>query len=84
MNSQCLKCICYIVNVDRMRRAIAKERGKDIGDGHFCLAFQDNPIPQEIWDGVVAHTEPYPGDNGLLFKERVLRDEVRVYIPEYV
>ncbi len=31
-----------------------------------CAAFPDR-IPTEIWHG--THTEPYPGDNGILFDE---------------
>lgn len=82
MKSQCLKCICYSLNVDRMRHAIAKERGEKVGDVHYCLAFGDHPIPREIWEGTVSHKEPYPGDNGIVFKERTLREEVRVYTPK--
>ena len=32
-----------------------------------CDAFPDK-IPQEIFDGTVDHTEPYPGDGGIQFE----------------
>jgi len=32
-----------------------------------CEAYPDK-IPQEIFDGTVEHTEPYPGDNGIMFE----------------
>ena len=31
-----------------------------------CAAFRDE-IPDEIWHG--THTEPYPGDHGIVFDE---------------
>jgi len=38
-----------------------------------CRAFEDQPIPLDIWLGRNRHTEPYPGDHGLQFKERIRR-----------
>lgn len=32
-----------------------------------CNAFTDR-IPNEILGGDVAHTSPYPGDNGIIYK----------------
>ena len=34
--------------------------------GGFCEAFPDG-IPEEFLDGRLRHTEPYPGDRGLLY-----------------
>lgn len=34
---------------------------------HKCEAFP-NGIPAAIWMGQNKHTEPYPGDNGLIFE----------------
>lgn len=31
-----------------------------------CQAFAE--IPEALWSGRVAHTAPYPGDRGLIFK----------------
>lgn len=33
-----------------------------------CLAFPDL-IPEEIYSGKFDHTNPYPGDNGILFEQ---------------
>lgn len=38
--------------------------------GPSCAAFPDG-IPDEILDGTNRHTEPYPGDGGLIYE----RDE---------
>lgn len=40
------------------------ERGKV----RTCKAFPGG-IPMEIWMGENPHTEPYPGDNGIQFKD---------------
>ena len=42
------------------------------GCNHFkglytCDAFKDN-IPDEIWNGKNPHTDPFEGDNGILFE----------------
>lgn len=40
-------------------------------DGKFtCKAFPDG-IPPRISAGIVDHTEPVAGDNGIFFKKRV-------------
>ena len=36
------------------------------GETQTCKAF--NKIPDEIWEGINNHTEPYPGDNGVQFE----------------
>jgi len=40
-----------------------------IKDNNFyrCRAFPDG-IPEVILDGIQSHTEPYPGDGGILFE----------------
>jgi hypothetical protein len=32
-----------------------------------CPAFPDR-IPDEIWEGLLGHTAPYPGDHGIQFE----------------
>jgi len=34
-----------------------------------CKAYSKG-IPQEILSGAVDHTKPYPGDNGIRFKQK--------------
>jgi hypothetical protein len=37
-----------------------------------CDAFPTfDGIPLEIWKGQTNHTTPFPGDHGIVFKERV-------------
>ena len=40
-----------------------------------CKAFP-NGIPQEVWDYKHDHTQPYPGDNGILFEKNYADDSV--------
>ena len=54
---QCLRCV-------RMR-----ESPESLG-GIFCDAFPDGDgVPDVIAFNRHKHTSPYPGDNGILFKE---------------
>jgi len=41
----------------------------DLKFGLTCRAFPDG-IPDDILLGVHDHTEPYPGDKGILFKPK--------------
>jgi len=34
-----------------------------------CRAFP-NGIPSSIIDGLIDHTKPYPGDNGVIFEQK--------------
>lgn len=44
----------------------------------YCSAFEEPiknhralypcAIPEEILDGIVEHTKPYPGDNGVMYE----------------
>ena len=38
--------------------------------GGKCSAFLDG-IPMEIWEGRNKHTEPYEGDQGIQFEQKV-------------
>lgn len=40
-----------------------------------CKAFP-NGIPMEVWDYKHDHTQPYPGDNGILFEKAYADDSV--------
>lgn len=51
-------CLCF-----ECEYFIDKYRG-----GYNCKAFKEG-IPSDIIFGEVDHTKPYPGDNGLQFKE---------------
>ena len=48
-----------------------------------CEAYPDK-IPQDIFDGTVEHTEPYPGDNGIMFEARenveITKGEKKVHV----
>ena len=44
-------------------------------DAHgTCKAFPDG-IPTELLDSMVKHTNPYPGDRGILYESRFADDE---------
>ena len=40
---------------------------------HTCKAFV-NGVPQDIIFDRVKHTSPYPGDNGIMFQKREVKD----------
>lgn len=40
---------------------------RHLRDDGSCAAFGGS-IPQEISEGIVDHSEPYPGDNGIQFE----------------
>lgn len=36
--------------------------------GRTCEAFKDR-IPDDIWEGLIDHTAPVAGDNGVMFED---------------
>ncbi len=42
---------------------------RESGQSNTCDAFPDG-IPDRILAGIVEHTRPVPGDNGIFFKKR--------------
>ncbi len=46
-------------------QCVHKDKGK-----FTCKAFPDG-IPPRISAGIIDHTKPVPGDNGIFFKKRV-------------
>jgi hypothetical protein len=44
-----------------------KHWNADDGEGFTCAAFPDG-IPEPIYLTTVVHTEPYEGDNGILYE----------------
>ena len=44
------------------------EEGNEATEVPYCTAFP-NGIPQDIGYGSNKHTEPYPGDNGILYQK---------------
>ena len=47
---------------------VAQQDGTETTEKVVCRAFPEG-IPQEIAYGNNLHTEPFPGDNGILFQE---------------
>lgn len=37
-------------------------------DEFICAAFPGG-IPQEVQDGTISHTKPYPGDHGIMYEK---------------
>lgn len=52
---QCFECVHY------------QETGGTPEHPHTCNAFP-NGIPKPIFDNEVSHTQPYEGDNGILYQ----------------
>lgn len=48
--------------------------------GGTCKAFPDS-IPIDLLTSKVSHKKPYPGDNGIQFKQKINPD---VEIPEFL
>lgn len=55
-NSPCGKCSHYI-------------KYEFFEDKFSCNAFPNGTIPEEIYSGNNRHDKPFPGDNGIIFKD---------------
>ena len=48
---------------------VVSDGEEELNERPVCAAFPDG-IPHDIAYGDVQHTEPFPGDHGILFEEK--------------
>jgi len=54
------------------------DRQTIVGKTHKCKAFPSG-IPQKIWSGENSHTQPFPGDGGVIFEKADDADRVQIH-----